>query len=79
MYIFIYERYILINSDLFILFLFGFLFLGFTNSMNLYDNNISNVVNLNPKNFDQQIIKNRAINTVSIVHFYTLDGINNII
>jgi len=45
-----------------------------SHSLNLYDNNLSHVVNLNPKNFDQQIIQNRPKNVVSIVHFYTLDG-----
>ena len=39
-------------------------------SLTLYDNNISNVINLNPKNFDSQIIQNRSKNVISIVHFY---------
>ena len=42
-------------------------------SLNLYDNNVSNVVNLNPKNFGDQIIQNRSKNIISIVHFYKLD------
>lgn len=42
-------------------------------SLSLYDNNLSNVVNLNPKNFGDQIIQNRSKNIVSIVHFYKLD------
>jgi thiol-disulfide isomerase/thioredoxin len=41
--------------------------------LNLYDNNVSNVVNLNPKNFGDQIIQNRSKNIISIVHFYKLD------
>ena len=53
---------------------FSILLSGITNAMNLYDNNVSNVVNLNPKNFDTQIIHNRSKNIVSIVHFYKLDG-----
>ena len=39
----------------------------------LYDNNLSNVVNLNQKNFDTQITLNRSKNVISIVHFYTMD------
>jgi thioredoxin-like negative regulator of GroEL len=39
----------------------------------LYDTNLSNVVNLNQKNFDTQITLNRSKNIVSIVHFYTMD------
>lgn len=42
---------------------------------NLYDNNNSNVVNLNKKNFNSQIIDNRAKNIVSLVHYYSPDGI----
>lgn len=51
------------------------LFICYSNvfSLNLYDNNVSNVVNLNPKNFGDQIIQNRSKNIVSIVHFYKLD------
>lgn len=41
--------------------------------LNLYDNNVSNVVNLNPKNFGDQIIQNRSKNIISIIHFYKLD------
>ena len=43
------------------------------NKNQLYDNNLSNVVNLNQKNFDTQITLNRSKNIVSIVHFYTMD------
>jgi hypothetical protein len=39
----------------------------------LYDSNNSNVINLNKKNFDTQIISNRAKKIVSIVHYYTPD------
>jgi hypothetical protein len=39
----------------------------------LYDNNNSNVINLNKKNFDTQITLNRSKNIVSIVHYYKLD------
>ena len=48
-------------------------FLGAISAMSLYDNNLSNVVNLNPKNFGDQIIQNRSKNIISIVHFYKLD------
>ena len=41
--------------------------------ISLYDNNLSNVVNLNQKNFDTQITLNRSKDIVSIVHFYTMD------
>lgn len=37
----------------------------------IYSNQNSNVVNLNPKNFDTQITQTRTKNTVSFVHFYT--------
>ncbi len=50
-----------------------FLILSSTIQAHLYDNNNSNVVNLNPKNFDTQITLNRSKNIVSIVHFYKLD------
>jgi thioredoxin-like negative regulator of GroEL len=39
----------------------------------LYDNNNSNVINLNKKNFDTQITLNRSKNIVSLVHYYKLD------
>ena len=51
------------------------LLIGVIRSLNLYDINVSNVVNLNPKNFESQIIQNRSKNVVSIVHFYSLNGI----
>ena len=43
----------------------------------LYDTNLSNVVNLNQKNFDTQITLNRSKNIVSIVHFYTKEDRKN--
>lgn len=43
----------------------------------LYDNTKSNVVNLNPKNFDTQITHTRAKTTVSLVHFYTNDDLKS--
>jgi len=49
------------------------LFMVTVYSKELYDNNNSNVVNLNKKNFDTQITLNRSKNIVSLVHFYTLD------
>jgi thioredoxin-like negative regulator of GroEL len=39
----------------------------------LYDNNNSNVINLNKKNFDTQITSNRSKNIISVVHFYTFE------
>jgi hypothetical protein len=39
----------------------------------LYDNNNSNVINLNKKNFDTQITLNRSKNVISVVHYYKLD------
>ena len=50
-----------------------FIFSSYVTSLNLYDNNVSNVVNLNPKNFGDQIIQNRSKNIISIIHFYKLD------
>jgi len=41
-------------------------------NLNLYELNNSNVINLNPKNFDSQITANRAKSIVSIVHYYKL-------
>jgi hypothetical protein len=43
------------------------------NCMELYDSSKSNVINLNKKNFDTQIISNRSKKIVSIVHYYTPD------
>jgi thioredoxin-like negative regulator of GroEL len=40
-------------------------------SKDLYSNTLSNVINLNKKNFDTQITSNRAKNVVSLVHYYT--------
>lgn len=40
----------------------------------LYDLNNSAVVNLNSKNFNNQITSNRAKNVISIVHYYKPDG-----
>jgi thioredoxin-like negative regulator of GroEL len=41
----------------------------------LYDDKVSLVSNLNPKNFNSQITTNRSKNLISIVHYYTLsDG-----
>lgn len=39
----------------------------------MYDKVNSYVINLNPKNFDSQIIANRAKDVISFVHFYTWD------
>ena len=61
----------LVSCNLIMIIIFSFQSI---HSLNLYDNNLSHVMNLNPKNFDQQIIQNRPKNVVSIVHFYTLDG-----
>lgn len=47
--------------------------LSYGSKNQLYDNNLSNVVNLNQKNFDTQITLNRSKNIVSLVHFYTMD------
>ena len=48
------------------------------NSVPLYSSQTSNIVNLNPKNFDTQILHSRAKNTISFVHFYTRsDGKSN--
>lgn len=61
-------------SSKFLLVVSVFLFaISSTLSLNLYDNNVSNVVNLNPKNFNDQIIQNRSKNVISIIHFYKLD------
>lgn len=65
------------NTTSKLVFITLFLF-GIISTLNLYDNDVSNVVNLNPKNFDSQIIQNRSKNVISIVHFYSLDGILNI-
>ena len=51
--------------------------LSFINSFPLYDINDSNVVNLNPKNYETQITKNRSKNTVSFVHYYTKDDLKS--
>lgn len=40
---------------------------------NLYDNNLSYVINLNNKNFVSQITANRSKGVVSIVHYYSYD------
>lgn len=43
-----------------------------------YDPQKTNVVNLNPKNFDTQITQNRSKSVVSFIHFYTKnDGKSN--
>jgi len=41
----------------------------------LYELNNSAVMNLNDKNFNNQITFNRSKNIVSIVHYYKLNGI----
>lgn len=46
-------------------------------SAELYDNNNSNVINLNKKNFDTQITLNRSKNIVSLVHYYKLDDLKS--
>lgn len=43
----------------------------------LYDNAKSNVVNLNLKNWDTQIAKNRSKSTVSFIHFYKKDDLKS--
>lgn len=43
----------------------------------LYDVSKSNVVNLNPKNFDTQITQTRSKNVVSFIHFYTRDDLKS--
>lgn len=40
----------------------------------LYDLNNSGVMNLNAKNFYQQITLNRSKDVVSIVHYYKMKG-----
>lgn len=52
------------------------LFVNITNYP-LYDVQKSNVVNLNPKNFDTQITKTRSKTTVSFVHFYKPDDLKS--
>ena len=47
--------------------------LAISSTKELYDNSNSNVINLNKKNFDTQIISNRNKKIVSIVHYYTPD------
>ena len=51
--------------------------IAYTHTFPLYDNNNSNVVNLNRKNFDTQIIKPRAKNQISLVHFYKQDDLKS--
>lgn len=41
---------------------------------NLYDLNNSAVMNLNDKNFNNQITFNRSKDIVSIVHYYKMNG-----
>ena len=58
---------------------FILIFLNFVLSANdkdyLYELNNSAVMNLNDKNFNNQITFNRSKNIVSIVHYYKLNGI----
>lgn len=61
------------SQKLFCLVIVFLTFLSGFKSATLYDNNNSNVVNLNPKNFETQITLNRSKNIVSVVHFYKLD------
>lgn len=46
-------------------------------SFPIYDTNKSNVVNLNTKNFETQITKNRSKNIVSFIHYYTKDDLKS--
>lgn len=58
-------------SKFFILTIALLALVSFTIQKQIYDVHTSNVVNLNPKNFDTQITQNRSKNVVSFIHFYT--------
>lgn len=56
-----------------ILIVASLLFINISCKKQLYDDKTSSVINLNKKNFDNQVTAGRSKNVITLVHYYKLD------